>query len=269
MVAITVVSVCYNEEKNIARTVESVLSQTTIDYEYLICDGLSGDRTVEIAESYRDAFAERGISYRIYSEKDSGVYDAMNKGIMLATGQYIYFLNAGDWFCSEDVLVFFADAVRHDCSPAVYYADYYYTENHRASRIKCDDFLLKERMTIGHPSMIARTDLMCQLQFDVRYRIAADYNFVLGLKMQDLVFKHLDFAAAYFLSGGISSVATEGKINDELRQIHENYGLPHKDVIINRLSHKQRFVNKVTRFIPKKVWRFWTKRIKHAMWVEY
>lgn len=267
MIAVTIVTICFNEEKNIARTIESVLNQTAIDFEYMICDGLSRDRTVSIAESYREKFAEKGISYRIFSEKDKGVYDAMNKGIDRANGRYIYFLNAGDWFCQEDVLGHFINVIREDSSPAVYYADYYYVDQHRASYIACDDTLLQKTMSIGHPAMVAQTELMRQSHFDLQYRIAADYNFVLGLKMQNLRFQHLDIAATYFMVGGISGV-TE-KANEELRRIHESYGLAHEDLVAVPVSRKQRLINAVIKASPTWLWRFYTERIKHEKWIEY
>lgn len=267
MKAVTIVSVCFNEEKNIARTIDSVLKQTTLDYEYIICDGLSKDRTVEIAQSYQERFAQKGISYRVYSQKDAGIFDAMNKGIDLANGQYIFFLNAGDWFCDNYALSHFVEAIREDASPAVYYADYCYVDYHRATRIATDDSLLPQKMSIGHPAMAARTDLMRQMHFDTQYRIAADYNFVLGLKMQGLKFQHLNTTSSYFLSGGISG-KTE-KTNIEVRRIHESYGLPHEDIVVRPLSRKQKVINAVVKGIPTWLWRFYTEKIKHGKWIEY
>ena len=78
-VKVSVVTVCYYSEKTIRDTIESVLNQTYSNIEYLIIDGKSADRTVEIAEEYRQAFEERGMEYIISSEKDHGIYDAMNK----------------------------------------------------------------------------------------------------------------------------------------------------------------------------------------------
>ena len=266
---ITVVTVAFNEERNIARTIESVLKQSATEYEYIICDGLSKDRTVEIAENYKDDFSAKGISYRIFSEKDRGIYDAMNKGIMHSNGEYIYFLNAGDWFCDEAVLEHFQKGILRGNNPAVIYGDYCYVENHRATTIHCDDSRLREEMSIGHPSMIARADLMRESGFDTTYRIAADYNFVLGLKMRGLDFVHLDITATYFLGGGISSTARE-QTNEELRRIHENYGLPHKDIDISlHQPLKQRMKKALASALPNCLWRFWTQKIKRKHWVEY
>ena len=77
----TVVTVVYNAESILAKTIESVLNQSYAPYEYLIIDGKSTDKTVEIADSYKDRFAEKHIIYRVISEKDTGIYNAMNKGV--------------------------------------------------------------------------------------------------------------------------------------------------------------------------------------------
>lgn len=94
----TIITVCYNSEKTISRTIESVLNQTYAKLEYLIIDGASADKTVQAAERYRSQFQKKGIAYRVISEPDNGIYDAMNKGIRHACGTLIGFLNAGDWY---------------------------------------------------------------------------------------------------------------------------------------------------------------------------
>ena len=78
---ISIITVCLNSEVTIKRTIESVLTQTFDDFEYLIIDGASTDKTLMIVDKYRDSFNARNIPYYIYSEKDNGIYDAMNKGI--------------------------------------------------------------------------------------------------------------------------------------------------------------------------------------------
>jgi glycosyltransferase involved in cell wall biosynthesis len=95
---ISVVTVCYNSEKTIAATLESVLAQTHGETEYIIIDGASKDRTVKIAESYQEHFAAKGFEYRIVSEPDKGIYDAMNKGIAMAAGELVGIVNSDDWY---------------------------------------------------------------------------------------------------------------------------------------------------------------------------
>lgn len=101
---ISIITVCYNSSKTIARTIESVLAQNDVCLEYLIIDGASKDNTVSIAESYRKQFEAKGVSYIVKSEPDKGIYDAMNKGVKFATGDVIGILNSDDYYASSDVL---------------------------------------------------------------------------------------------------------------------------------------------------------------------
>ena len=86
---LTVVTVCFNAEATIAATFESVLRQEYMDYEYLVIDGKSTDNTMDIVEEYSQRFKEKGISFRMVSEKDHGIYDAMNKAIKMAKATWI------------------------------------------------------------------------------------------------------------------------------------------------------------------------------------
>ena len=95
---VSIITVSYNSEKTIAHTIESVLAQTYDDIEYWIIDGKSSDGTVALAESYCNAMEQKGIIYHILSEPDGGIYDAMNKGIRLATGDVIGIINSDDWY---------------------------------------------------------------------------------------------------------------------------------------------------------------------------
>ena len=94
----SIITVTYNSEKTLKDTLESVLNQTMPPTEYIIVDGVSTDSTIEIAESYRNAFENRGIKYKIISEPDNGIYDAMNKGILASTGDIIGMINSDDWY---------------------------------------------------------------------------------------------------------------------------------------------------------------------------
>ena len=95
---VSIITVSFNSEKTIRKTIESVLNQTYPKIEYLIIDGASKDGTVEVARSYEDKFREKGYTYRIISEPDKGIYDAMNKGIRNATGELIGIINSDDWY---------------------------------------------------------------------------------------------------------------------------------------------------------------------------
>ena len=127
MVRFTVVTITYNAERVLQRTLDSVLSQTYEGVEHVIVDGASKDGTLALAERYKqqsDASAS-GHEVVILSEPDNGIYDAMNKGLRRATGDYIVFMNAGDAFHAADTLQTVANAIPSDSSvlPAVIYGD--------------------------------------------------------------------------------------------------------------------------------------------------
>lgn len=95
---VSIVTVSYNSENTIKDTIESVLNQTYKNIEYIIVDGLSTDKTVDIIKSYESKFLEKNIEYKWISEKDNGIYDAMNKGIIKSTGDMIGIINSDDWY---------------------------------------------------------------------------------------------------------------------------------------------------------------------------
>lgn len=97
-ILVTIITVAYNSEATIADTIESVLGQTYPHLEYIIIDGKSKDHTVAVCESYREKFEKKGIVYRIVSEPDKGMYDAINKGTRLARGMIIGSINSDDWY---------------------------------------------------------------------------------------------------------------------------------------------------------------------------
>lgn len=95
---VSIITVTYNSEKTLKKTIESVLNQTYPVYEYSIIDGLSSDGTVEIANSYRSKFKDKNIKFNIISERDFGMYDAINKGIAMSSGDIIGNVNSDDWY---------------------------------------------------------------------------------------------------------------------------------------------------------------------------
>ena len=95
---VSVITVCYNSEKTIRQTLESVLAQTYPHIEYIIVDGKSTDGTMGIVSGYAERFAQKGYRFRVVSEKDNGIYDAMKKGIRMATGELVGIINSDDWY---------------------------------------------------------------------------------------------------------------------------------------------------------------------------
>ncbi|MBO5093694.1 MAG: glycosyltransferase [Lachnospiraceae bacterium] len=102
-IIVSVITVCRNSEATIRDTIESVLHQTYNSIEYVLVDGLSTDHTMDIIRSYDEPFRERNIQYRYISEQDNGIYDAMNKGIQMASGELIGIINSDDWYEPEAI----------------------------------------------------------------------------------------------------------------------------------------------------------------------
>lgn len=100
---VSIITVCRNSQATIRTTIESVLNQTYDNIEYILIDGASTDETVNIIKSYEEKFKDRGFIYRYISEPDEGIYDAMNKGIRLATGTLVGIINSDDWYEPEAV----------------------------------------------------------------------------------------------------------------------------------------------------------------------
>lgn len=150
---ITVVTVCYNAEKEIEKTMISVLSQTLKNIEYIIVDGASRDGTLDVVNRVMTRYPSRKI--RVICEPDKGIYDAMNKGIKAADGEWVHMMNAGDTYVDEKVLenVFSADIPK---SISVLYSDFYTNVNGVRIRGIID---LKNKPTFNHQCTIYRKSL--------------------------------------------------------------------------------------------------------------
>jgi len=201
---ISVITVCYNAEKRINDTIRSVLNQDFCDYEYIIKDGRSSDRTLEIAEKYKSEFENKNIDYRIISSKDSGIYDAMNECLKYVNGEWIIFINAGDKLYDEKVL---SDASLEFCSGInVLYGDTLLIDKIYSRVLKARkpiDF--KYLNPICHQSAFLRADTAKKIGFDCDYLIAADFDFFLkALKENRDCFKYFERIVSTYLLGGIS-----------------------------------------------------------------
>lgn len=167
---ISVITVCYNDRERIEKTILSVLSQSYGNLEYIVIDGGSTDGTVDIIKKYANR-----IAYFV-SESDEGIYDAMNKGLRKAVGEWVCFLNAGDLFVSESVLntIFDEEFCRQF---GVIYGDVFLRNSNNSLTFQPARPLsfLKRAMPFCHQSSFVRRDLI--KGFNPRYKICADYDF--------------------------------------------------------------------------------------------
>lgn len=180
---LTVITVVFNGEKYLEETILSVISQSCDNIEYVIIDGGSTDGTIDIIRKY-----EHAISYWI-SEKDHGIYDAMNKGIRLATGSYVHLLNAGDVYTHSNV--FSADMFMGDQHDFLCFT----VEKRRGGKRDGRIWTVKPTINIkcdfvdcGHPGLIVKKSFYKKHQYDTSYQIAADCIFIYSyVKPKDAV----------------------------------------------------------------------------------
>lgn len=178
---ITVITVAYNSAATIADTLDSVAAQTHPAIEHIVIDGASTDDTVTIVRDRGKHVA------RLLSEPDRGIYDAMNKGIGLATGDLVGFLNADDMFAHRDVMASIADAAQRDPVADAVYGDIVYVRADRPDQVlrywRSGEFT-RSKLRFGwmppHPTFYVRTAKLAEIgRFNDQLRIAADYDFVL------------------------------------------------------------------------------------------
>jgi glycosyltransferase involved in cell wall biosynthesis len=198
----SIITVSFNSEKTIERTIRSVLDQTFLDFEYLVIDGKSKDSTLEIAQSFIAEFKAKNISYQIISEEDKGIYDAMNKGIDNSTGNIIAFINSDDWY-DIDALEKVYDFHIHNPFDAMY-SNLKIIKNsgNITKRARSRKFVTTRDWNF--PSMFVKKKVYDSYRFAVS-NIYDDFDFFLRIKNTNLVILTHDDAYVNFSFGGIST----------------------------------------------------------------
>jgi len=220
-IKVSIVTVSYNSANTIRRTIESVIGQTYNNIEYIIIDGASKDDTTEIIRSYADSNAK----IRWISEEDNGIYDAMNKGIRMCTGDLIGILNSDDWYEPDAV-----EIMVNNYESEKYLILYGMIRNFRGDEAVSAGWTshtkLRQEM-IAHPACFISRKLYEDLGvYDTEYRYAADYDFMLRMMdVHGIVFKPVfDIVTNFSLGGSCSS----GKAWIELVNIRYRYGIINK-----------------------------------------
>ena len=204
MSRVSVITICFNSEAVIKKTIESVLGQTYTDIEYLIIDGASKDKTVEIAESYKDAFAEKGIDYKIFSEPDKGIYDAMNKGIAKATGELVGLINSGDFY--EPQMVETAVKAYEEKPYDIFYADINLIKDNGQIIVKRSKYdKLPTSRHWNHPTMVVRKAYYDEIGTYKCVGIHDDFEFFLRARKKNARITIKNVTLANFMTGGASN----------------------------------------------------------------
>ena len=222
---ISVITVCYNAETLIERTIESVINQTYSNIEYLFIDGKSTDNTLQIIEN---SVSQSAFEVKILSEPDTGIYDAMNKGLSLATGDYVWFINAGDEiyepttvenlipYFQQNADVVYGDTVRVNSS-----------QNVLGLRIKRPpkNFTWKSfrtGMTVCHQSILVSRKIAPN--YDLQYRICADIDWVIQAMKQAKIVCNSNQILSRFLVGGFSKQHEKKAWKERFTIMRRHYG---------------------------------------------
>lgn len=224
-VKITVITVTYNAASCLEPTIRSVLAQRGAEVEYLIIDGASTDGTQEIIRRYEASLAGW------ISEPDSGLYDAMNKGLQRATGEYVWFINAGDRIHGDDTVVAIAEALGDD-RPGVVYGetDMIDVAGNRVAprRLKAPRHLtwksFRWGMGVSHQSFLARRDLAPPYDAE-NYPLTADFDWCIRCLRQSTLTLNMHRVLSDFMEAGISSQRRRESLRERYRIMVRYYGV--------------------------------------------
>lgn len=212
----SIVTVCLNDKNGLIGTDKSIRSQTISDYEWIVIDGASRDGTKELLEQL-----PVGHCHWI-SEPDKSLYDAMNKGIDIATGEYLIFLNSADELASDDVLDRVKDALS-SARPSIAYGDSFertINGNLLQKKARHHSFIWYGMFT-HHQAMFYRRDLVQATRYNINYKIGADLAMTVNILKQNGEALMLGFPICVFLQGGLSSTEI-GRARKELWQIQRD-----------------------------------------------
>lgn len=212
---ISVITVSYNCVDTIEETILSVINQTYTNVEYIIIDGGSNDGTIEVVRKHQDKIDNW------VSEPDGGIYDAMNKAINLAKGDYIIFMNAGDIFYNESVIekVFSSDKI---INQEIIYGSVVLNKKEGEIELKpgnLDEFWKGSRFC--HQSVFISLPLHKKFPYNLKYKIAADYNFFNIMYINKKRFLYLDFPFSKVAMGGISDIGRIKLIKENLEILND------------------------------------------------
>lgn len=234
MIYFTIITCTYDASKYIDRTLESVRGQSYPHIEHFIIDGVSKDDTVKKAQTYA---YDSHYPVIVKSEPDKGLYDAMNKGIQLAKGNYIIFLNAGDVFYEEDTLTNIAEQLKDKPLPGIIYGDTDIVDEEgnfiRKRRLTPPEKLswksFKQGMLVCHQSFYARTDIAKQVPYNLIYKYSADVDWCIRImkeaEKQGLELWNTHKTLCSYLEGGMTEKSHRASLKERFMVMSDHYGM--------------------------------------------
>lgn len=219
---LSVITIVYNNVRDIERTVLSVINQTYPNIEYLVIDGASTDGTLEVLKKYESKLS------RLISEKDAGIYDAMNKGLALATGEYVLFMNSGDEIYAPDTVQHvFATAEDGD----IYYGETEMYDEHWQSLGRRRHQIPQEfnwksfrlGMSVSHQAIYIKRSLT--EPYDLHYQLSSDIDWIIKSAKKAKKIVRVDAYVAKYLVGGMSKKRHRESLKERFRIFSKHYGL--------------------------------------------
>ena len=245
---VSIITASYNSEESIAGCLKSCSNQNYDKIEYLIIDGNSIDKTLEIVKNHQKDYP----FVKLVSEKDHGIYDALNKGINLASGDIIGFVHSDDFFASNDIVKDIVSIMKSESLDGVYgdlqYVDRYNTQkiirNWKSCHFKLS--LLKQGWMPPHPTLFLKKEVYEKYGlFDLSYKISADYDFMLRIfKDTKLKFGYLPKVVTKMRVGG----ASNRSLNNIIRKSKEDYRAIKSNNIGNFLTLIKKNTSKLKQF---------------------
>jgi len=245
---VSIVTVCYNSESTIEKTILSVLNQTYTNVEYIIVDGNSNDGTLGIIRKYGDKIS------KFISEPDNGLYDAMNKGVALASGDLVGILNSDDTFVSnmvlEEIVAFHA---KYDIDASVGNI-IQHRDNGKLVRLYSSEYWSPSKLVIGfmppHPSIFIRKEMFLKFgNYDLGFKIGADYEIITRFFLKNgIKWKYSGITTTAMLVGGLSS---SGRQSYNLITKEIQKALSMNEIKCSPFKIKTRFFWKIIGFLKK------------------
>lgn len=252
---ISIITATYNSAETVRNTFDSVLNQTYKDIEYIVVDGLSKDNTVEIIKEYAEKFEGK---MRYISEKDRGLYDAMNKGLAMATGDIVGILNSDDFYTSNNILEIVANNFEEGEIDAVYGDIHFVNSNDLTKCVRYYSSAIFSRRLMRFGFMPAHPSFYCKREvyekygaFNTKYKIAADFDslfrFIYIKKIRTRYIKR-DFVT--MRTGGISTDGFRSRwlIMKEHSKVIKSYG-----VYTNMLFFAIRYPFKIYEIVSSRI----------------
>lgn len=245
---ISIITSVYNNHETISEAIESVLSQNYPDIEYIIVDGGSNDGTVEIVQSYGERIT------KFVSERDRGIYDGLNKGVGLATGDVIAFLHSDDVYASADIIALVAKEFEKGDVDGVY-GDLVYTPKNDTSKVlrywkskKFEIKMLRSGWMPAHPTLFLKRSVYEKFgEFDLSFKIAADYDFMLRVLKGGIHVSYIPHVLYKMRVGGESNKSLKNimlKSKEDLKALKKNNIGGVFTLLIKNLSKIKQFVRK-------------------------